>query len=675
MTTTTQYNSVNYFLDNNTNLYQDITNTTKHSVSITPIYDVDANIENKLFSANNNQSPSNISTTVKEENKEVSMAEILTNYNYDKTSPTTLSSDKNENINNINSENDNNYLAKSPEFTRKNRFLTNNETYSGSTLYTKSPVVSTTRQRNASYDYTQVNNTYSQNLNQNSLKDENYILYASSSQDKNIIPNSYIGDISNFADNSNYANLYNVDTALIYPSASTHINYTNTQTNDIQLNQDLNQIYTDSKNNNALSSINNVTYYTSSSPVSPTTETILNNIDSTSLQTINNIPVTETIFNPTNYIYQVNSDGSITYIPTTSANQDTSNQVYTTNYIITPSTSNQIQYPLTQYNNLNTNISPSTANLIPSSTYQTKYYTGGNYSNYVGQNNALLSPYYFSSLNKNPYLTTYQLSSPIVSNFNDCNNLKHKDHKKSTPSFSNFSEDQSDCSSITQTDNFKKIQKKGPYNYRKASRGRSAGSRNRNPNNNNHYNQIKTYRNPSIKIRPDEYYTQYMFEHINLIRTKPQSFIPKIRNGIENISYDKRGNLIYKGNLKVALYKGKRAFEEAIADLNEIEPMEPLIFKKELCIDISNVEKEFTSGDYLRRKIGEKIDDGISIRAFWRDIIKDPKINFLLMIVDDNPIKRGDKRKDILDPNMRYIGISSGYLGNNFVCYTVLSNE
>ena len=103
--------------------------------------------------------------------------------------------------------------------------------------------------------------------------------------------------------------------------------------------------------------------------------------------------------------------------------------------------------------------------------------------------------------------------------------------------------------------------------------------------------------------------------------------------------------------------------------------MNPLEFKKELCVDISEDETEFKSGDYLREKIKEKIDDGIIVRAFWRDIIKDPEINFLLMIVDDNAIRRGDKRNDILDPNMKYIGINSASLGNNFVCYTVLSDE
>jgi hypothetical protein len=188
-------------------------------------------------------------------------------------------------------------------------------------------------------------------------------------------------------------------------------------------------------------------------------------------------------------------------------------------------------------------------------------------------------------------------------------------------------------------------------------------------------NQNDFYKQTQIKNYPSDYFSQYMLEHINQIRSNPKKFIQIIKESINNIGYNKKGNLIYIGDLKVALYKGKIAFEEAIDSLRRTEPMNPLIFKSELCVDIPQKEKYFKSGDYLRKEIREKVKNGIIIRAFWRDIIKDPKINFLLMIVDDNPIKRGDKRKDIMDPNMKYIGINSGTLGKSFVCYTVLSNE
>ena len=44
------------------------------------------------------------------------------------------------------------------------------------------------------------------------------------------------------------------------------------------------------------------------------------------------------------------------------------------------------------------------------------------------------------------------------------------------------------------------------------------------------------------------------------------------------------------------------------------------------------------------------------------------------MIADDNGVKSGKKRKDILNPRMRYIGISSVAINKNFVCYITLSS-
>jgi hypothetical protein len=179
----------------------------------------------------------------------------------------------------------------------------------------------------------------------------------------------------------------------------------------------------------------------------------------------------------------------------------------------------------------------------------------------------------------------------------------------------------------------------------------------------------------STKKIPINSYSKYMFESINKIRANPQSFIQPLKEAINKIAYDKKKGLYYNGNLKVALCKGKIAFEEAISFLANAKPMKPLIYKKNLCVEISDRKKDFESGDYLRQKINDMVIKGISVRAFWRDIIKDPEINFLLMIVDDNYIRRGAKRKDILNPEMKYIGINSGNLGNNFVCYTVLSDE
>ena len=68
------------------------------------------------------------------------------------------------------------------------------------------------------------------------------------------------------------------------------------------------------------------------------------------------------------------------------------------------------------------------------------------------------------------------------------------------------------------------------------------------------------------------------------------------------------------------------------------------------------------------------INNGINIKSYWRDVIKDPEISFLLMIVDDNGVKSGKKRKDILNSSMKYIGISSVEINGKFVCYITLSS-
>ena len=68
------------------------------------------------------------------------------------------------------------------------------------------------------------------------------------------------------------------------------------------------------------------------------------------------------------------------------------------------------------------------------------------------------------------------------------------------------------------------------------------------------------------------------------------------------------------------------------------------------------------------------ISEGIPIKSYWRDIINDPETSFLMMIVDDTGKKSGMKRNDILDPNMKYIGICSKSIGKYFICFLTFSD-
>jgi hypothetical protein len=45
------------------------------------------------------------------------------------------------------------------------------------------------------------------------------------------------------------------------------------------------------------------------------------------------------------------------------------------------------------------------------------------------------------------------------------------------------------------------------------------------------------------------------------------------------------------------------------------------------------------------------------------------------MIVDDSESKPGLKRKDLFNPDLKYIGICSTQIGKYFACYITLSDR
>ena len=101
--------------------------------------------------------------------------------------------------------------------------------------------------------------------------------------------------------------------------------------------------------------------------------------------------------------------------------------------------------------------------------------------------------------------------------------------------------------------------------------------------------------------------------------------------------------------------------------------MNQLIYNKNISIEIPENEDIINDADYLNDKVKELNKNGKYIISFWKEIIKDPEVAFLMMVVDDNYIKTGQKRKDLINPEIKYIGINSGEVNNNFICYITLS--
>ena len=169
-------------------------------------------------------------------------------------------------------------------------------------------------------------------------------------------------------------------------------------------------------------------------------------------------------------------------------------------------------------------------------------------------------------------------------------------------------------------------------------------------------------------------FSQYIFNHINKIRENPQSFINNIEEAKPYILYNKSKKLIYKKNVKVALSEGIPAFQEAISILKICKPMNKLIFEPKLMVKLPDNEDDIIDKEYFKYEIRKMISEGIPIKSYWRDIINDPETSFLMMIVDDTGKKSGMKRNDILDPNMKYIGICSKSIGKYFICFLTFSD-
>ena len=173
--------------------------------------------------------------------------------------------------------------------------------------------------------------------------------------------------------------------------------------------------------------------------------------------------------------------------------------------------------------------------------------------------------------------------------------------------------------------------------------------------------------------KPEDSFSRYIFEQINALRENPQSFIDKIEKAKSRITIDeKTGIKIYKSSVKVALNKGEQAFDEAIELLKKTKPMKKLKFNPDFVVELPRNELDVKSKEYLMEQVKYKIDSGIDIKSFWKDIVSDAESCFILTVVDDSGLNDGNKRLDILNKDNKYIGITTVRIGRSFACYIVI---
>lgn len=209
-------------------------------------------------------------------------------------------------------------------------------------------------------------------------------------------------------------------------------------------------------------------------------------------------------------------------------------------------------------------------------------------------------------------------------------------------------------------------------------RGRKPNS---NINNNNYNENGNENENENMNDNPNNKYSDYperIVQLINNIRDDPPSYADVIEDSIKNIIEDEdEGNpnkpkIIYKKKVKVALTKGEPAFRDAANYLRTLDHLEPLEFNKDICIPLPDTEEEMKDPTFLREQV-RKIRENTQIDVFFKDLIKIPEVSSLLMIVDDTSKNASKKRLALLNKDLKYIGVTSKFIGKTFIAYFAFS--
>ena len=152
-------------------------------------------------------------------------------------------------------------------------------------------------------------------------------------------------------------------------------------------------------------------------------------------------------------------------------------------------------------------------------------------------------------------------------------------------------------------------------------------------------------------------YVKKLYYLINNIRTNPSKFADII-NSSQKYIREIGDRVIFDKKIKVALNEGKKMFSECEEYLRKISPMEELIFSDDIVIECPTDPNSIKDMDYFKQKVLEK-KESQKIEAYFKDSISEPEMSFLLIIVDDSVKNPKKKREAVLNPNFKYIGISS----------------
>ena len=173
-------------------------------------------------------------------------------------------------------------------------------------------------------------------------------------------------------------------------------------------------------------------------------------------------------------------------------------------------------------------------------------------------------------------------------------------------------------------------------------------------------------------------YAEKIVDLINNIREDPVSYADLIEDSIQYIVEEEDKNdplntrLIFKKKVKVALNRGESAFREAADYLRTLNPLPPLEFTNDKCIPLPETEDELKDPTFLREQV-RVMREQTQIDVFFKDLIKVPEVSGLLMIVDDTNKNAGKKRMALLNKDLKYVGVTSKFIGKTFIAYFAFS--
>ena len=124
-------------------------------------------------------------------------------------------------------------------------------------------------------------------------------------------------------------------------------------------------------------------------------------------------------------------------------------------------------------------------------------------------------------------------------------------------------------------------------------------------------------------------------------------------------------NVFAKDNTyKVGLIEGKSSFIKAAEILALKESILPLEVHEDLMISIPDGKVSIYDKPFIEKYITKKFESlNFKLFGFHFDLGIDELSSVILQIVDDN-VNKQQRRNNILNPNYKYIGISSKKLGS-----------